>query len=218
MLENFVKKLGQCTADTEKIDVLAKIEHVLQANCTVIFMDCDSRDSAYRLFQVLNDRGAGLNEGDLLKSKTLEVLEHFLEEQEQAQKCWDEILEEEPSKVESFLRTYYASCCGKRAGRASLYDDFLTAFFPEPFNGELPQSKDEAIDLLNRVQEILAEIRIYRKITAGEWPYPGEQSVTGWDRNRLQVLVTFLSYDITLPLLLASTKLKQKKYAELGLV
>lgn len=66
--------------------MLAKIEHALQSNCTVIFMDCDSRDSAYKLFQVLNDRGAGLNEGDLLKSKTLEVLEHFPEEQEQVQK------------------------------------------------------------------------------------------------------------------------------------
>ena len=117
LLGNFVKeKLDQCAVDTEKIDMLAKIEHALQSNCTVIFMDCDSRDSAYKLFQVLNDRGAGLNEGDLLKSKTLEVLEHFPEEQEQVQKCWDEILEEEPSKVESFLRTYYASCCGKRAG------------------------------------------------------------------------------------------------------
>ena len=102
------------------------------------------------------------------------------------------------------MRTYYASCCGKRAGRASLYDDFLAAFFPGPFDGVIPQSQD-----------LLAEIRIYRKITAGEWPYPEEQSVTGWDRNRLQVLVTFLSYDITLPLLLAATKLKQKKYADL---
>lgn len=216
LLEKFVRdKLNQCTEDTEKIDVLAKIEHALQANCTVIFMDCDSRDSAYKLFQVLNDRGAGLNEGDLLKSKTLEALEKFPEEQEQAQKCWDEILEEDPSKVENFLRTYYASCYGKRAGRASLYDDFLKVFFPGPFNGNLPKTKQEANDLLIEVQNILAEIRIYRKITAGEWPYPEEQPVTGWDRNRLQVLVTFLSYDITLPLLLAATKLKQKKYADL---
>lgn len=216
LLEKFVKeKLNQCTVDTERIDVLAKIEHALQANCTVIFMDCDSQDSAYKLFQVLNDRGAGLNEGDLLKSKTLEAIECFPEEQEQVQKCWDEILEEDPSKVENFLRTYYASCCGKRAGRTSLYDDFLKAFFPRLFNGELPQTRDEASALLIKVQDILDEIHIYRKITAGEWPYPEEQPVTGWDRNRLQVLVTFLSYDITLPLLLASTKLKQKKYAEM---
>ncbi len=71
---------------------------------------------------------------------------------------------------------------------------FQRHFSREPFNGELPQSKDEAIDLLSRVQKILAEIRIYRKTTAGEWPYPGEQSVAEWDKNRLQVLVTFLSY------------------------
>lgn len=216
LLDKFVRdKLSQCTENTEKIDVLGKIEHALQANCTVIFMDCDSRDSAYRLFQVLNDRGTGLNEGDLLKSKTLEALETFPEEQEQVQKCWDEILEAEPSKVESFLRTYYASCCGKRAGRASLYDDFLKEFFPRLFKEELPKTKKDAHDLLTKVRDILDEVRIYKKITVGEWPYPEEQPVTGWDRNRLQVLVTFLSYDITLPLLLAATKLKQKKYADL---
>ena len=70
LLEKFVRdKLNQCTADTERIDVLAKIELALQTNCTVIFMDCDSRESAYKLFQVLNDRGTGLNEGDLLNQK-----------------------------------------------------------------------------------------------------------------------------------------------------
>lgn len=216
LLEKFVRdKLNQCTADTERIDVLAKIELALQTNCTVIFMDCDSRESAYKLFQVLNDRGTGLNEGDLLKSKTLEALEGYPEMQEQAQRYWDEILEEDPSKVENFLRTYYASCCGKRAGRASLYDDFLREFFPGSYEGELPGSNDEAIAFLLKVQGLLDEIRVYRKITAGEWPYPEEQSVTGWDRNRLQILVTFLTYDITLPLLLAATKLTQKKYADL---
>lgn len=216
LLEKFVRdKLNQCTADTERIDVLAKLELALQTNCTIIFMDCDSRESAYKLFQVLNDRGTGLNEGDLLKSKTLEALEGYPEKQEQAQRYWDEILEEDPSKVENFLRTYYASCCGKRAGRASLYDDFLREFFPGTYEGELPGSNDEAIAFLLKVQGLLDEIRVYRKITAGEWPYPEEQSVTGWDRNRLQVLVTFLTYDITLPLLLADTKLTQKKYADL---
>lgn len=216
LLGNFIQqKLDSCTTNSQKIDILGDIENILQSYCTVIFMDCDSRASAYKLFQVLNDRGAGLNEGDLLKSKTLEALEGYNLEQDQAQKYWDEILEEDPSKVESFLRTYFASCRGKRAGRASLYDDFLNAFFPELSRGELPDTQDKAHNLLNVIKEIRNESQLYRKIINGNWPYEEMQPVTGWDRNRLHVLVKFLSYDITLPILLAATKLDHKKYAHL---
>lgn len=216
LLAAFVqRKLDTCVTNVEKTDMLSDIEKVLQSNCTVIFMDCDSRASAYKLFQVLNDRGAGLNEGDLLKSKTLEALENYPHEQEQAQSYWDEILEEEPAKVEGFLRTYFASYCGKRAGRTTLYDDFLKVFFPDLFHGQMPTEQRQANELLQQIYSIWEEVRFYRRITAGNWPYAEVQPVTEWDRNRLNVLVKFLSYDITLPILLSATKLDHQKYAKL---
>lgn len=216
LLNDFLsKKIDICPTISDKIDILDNIEKVIQSRLTVIFMDCDSRTSAYKLFQVLNDRGSGLNEGDLLKSKTLEALLDFSNEQEQAETYWDEILKEEPSKVESFLRTYYASHCGKRAGRTSLYDDFLSKFFPKLSNGEFPSNQDEATLLLNSIYDIYHEAELYRKITTGIWPFAQSNAITDWDRNRLSVLVKFLSYDITLPLLLSATKLSEKKFAEL---
>ena len=216
LLEQYLnKKLDACTDLLDKIDLLARLEQILKTNCTVIFMDCDSRASAYKLFQVLNDRGAGLTEGDLLKSKTLEALEAYPQEQEQAQTCWDEILEDEPNKVEGFLRTYYASVCGKRAGRTSLYDDFLQEFFPDLFRGEIPYTQEAASRLLKCIRTLLLEARNYRKIINGEWPFAEAQPITEWDRNRLKVLVKFLSYDITLPLLLAATKKDHTRYSEL---
>lgn len=210
-----VQKLDKCSDLSEKIDLLLQIEQILKSNCTVIFMDCDTRTSAYKLFQVLNDRGAGLTEGDLLKSKTLEALEAYPQEQEQAQTWWDEILENEPSKVEGFLRTYYASVCGGRAGRASLYDNFLEAFFPDLFKGEVPRTQEAASQLSQCIRNLLLEARNYHKIINGQWPFDEAQPVTEWDRNRLKVLVKFLSYDITLPLLLAATKLGHKKFSVL---
>lgn len=71
-LEKFVAGIidAEATVDA-KIDALAKIENIVHNNCTIIFIDSKTRESAYKLFQVLNDRGAGLTEGDLLKSKTL---------------------------------------------------------------------------------------------------------------------------------------------------
>ena len=74
-LEKFVASVVDAgTTVDAKIDTLAKIENIVHNNCTIIFIDSKTRESAYKLFQVLNDRGAGLTEGDLLKSKTLEVL------------------------------------------------------------------------------------------------------------------------------------------------
>lgn len=200
----------------EKIDILARVEDIIHNNCTIIFINAKTRDSAYKLFQVLNDRGAGLTEGDLLKSKTLEVLEkHFSLKQASIENGWDEILQDEPKQVERFLRYYYASVCGHRVGRTSLYDDFLKRFFPSIV--EISDIVDEgtAIGVVESVNSILNEIRVYRKISSGEWPYEFAQPVTEWERKRLSVLVNILDFDIVFPILLAATKLKQKTFAEL---
>lgn len=216
-IERFVDSCIASAEDPDKqIDVLATIEDIIHNNCTIIFIDAKTRDSAYKLFQVLNDRGAGLTEGDLLKSKTLEVLEkHFSIKQASIETAWDEILQDEPKQVEQFLRYYYASVCGNRVGRTTLYDDFLKRFFPSIV--ELSDITDEgdATVVVDSVNEILREMRIYRKISSGEWPYEAAQPVTEWDRKRLDVLVNFLDFDIVYPLLLAATQLKQKTFAEL---
>lgn len=201
----------------DKVDALSDFDNIIHNNCTIIFIDADSRESAYKLFQVLNDRGAGLTEGDLLKSKTLEVLEqHFSVRQETLQNSWDEILQDDPKQVETFLRYYYASVCGSRVGRTTLYDEFLKRFFPAIVDKDNIIDEAEAISLCNEVSTILTEIRTYRKIVSGEWPYDPAQPVTEWDRKRLFVLVNYLNFDIVYPLLMAAaSQLEQKKFAEI---
>ena len=216
-IEHFIEDCLSLADDSDqKLDVLSDIENIIHKNCTIIFIDAKTRNSAYKLFQVLNDRGAGLTEGDLLKSKTLEVLEkHFPIKQSSIEGAWDEILQDEPKQVEQFLRYYYASVCGNRVGRTTLYDDFLKRFFPSIV--ELSDITDEgdATVVVDSINEILNEMRIYRRISSGEWPYEAKQPITEWDRKRLNVLVSFLGFDIVYPLLLAATKLKQKQFAEL---
>lgn len=202
-----------------KIDALGDIDNIIHNNCTIIFIDADSREAAYKLFQVLNDRGAGLTEGDLLKSKTLEVLEqHFSIRQGVLQDSWDEILQDDPKQVETFLRYYYASVCGSRVGRTTLYDEFLKRFFPTIVDKDNLVDESEAISLCDEVSTILDEMRVYRKITSGDWPYEPEQPITEWDRRRLFILINYLNFDIVYPLLMAATKLSQKKFAQVVLM
>lgn len=63
--------------------------------------------------------------------------------------------------------------------------------------------------------QILREIRTYRKLIAGIWPYEVGQPLTDWDRKRLDILIRFLDFDIVYPLLLAAVQLKQKTFADL---
>lgn len=213
----FINSIVDAIVDeNDKIDALAKFDDVIHNGCTIIFIDADSRESAYKLFQVLNDRGAGLTEGDLLKSKTLEVLEnHFSIKQESMQIDWDEILQDEPKQVEAFLRYYFASVCGYRVRRTALYDDFLKKFFPGIDNKDVVTDEEEATRLVTQVNSLLFEMRNFRKITAGEWVYPLMQPITEWERRRLYVLVNYLDFDIVYPLLMAATKLDHKKFAQL---
>ena len=209
-------KIDALTTTDDKIDAIAKIEKLIHKNCTIIFIDSKTRESAYKLFQVLNDRGAGLTEGDLLKSKTLESLEkHFSPKQASIESAWDDILQDEPKTIEQFLRYYFASVYGKRVGRTSLYDDFLKKFFPKLVDNETITEESDAIEISNTVATILSEVKTYRKLINGIWPYDSQQPITEWDRKRLDILINFLNFDIVYPILLAGAHLEEKKFAEL---
>lgn len=69
--------------------------------------------------------------------------------------------------------------------------------------------------IVDTVNQILREIRTYRKLIAGIWPYEVGQPLTDWDRKRLDILIRFLDFDIVYPLLLAAVQLKQKTFADL---
>jgi hypothetical protein len=58
----------------KKVDLLAHFGDVLRRDVSVILMPTDNEVDAYRYFQVLNDRGTNLSEGDLLRASTLEML------------------------------------------------------------------------------------------------------------------------------------------------
>ena len=87
----------------EKIDELKIVETVLLADFTVIHMVVDKRKDAYTLFQVINDRGTSLTDGDLLRAKTLEILENFENEQNAVEALWDKIFSRSSLRYEQLL-------------------------------------------------------------------------------------------------------------------
>jgi uncharacterized protein with ParB-like and HNH nuclease domain len=80
----------------DKIDDLEIVQNILDNDFTILHMVTGSREDAFRLFQVINDRGTNLTDGDLLRAKTLELLEGFNQQQDAVERMWDEILADPP--------------------------------------------------------------------------------------------------------------------------
>lgn len=206
--EYISSKVEAATNLEEKLDILKIIEDILDESFTVIHMMTESKRDAYRLFQVLNDRGTGLTVGDLLRSRTLEMLENqeFQAQQDNIQSTWNDILADHPDATENFLQWYFSSMQGRRPPSSSLLDDFLDAYFPNHSNVRdgIATSNDEANRIMQTVSNILEEVRVCRKLVDGIWPFQNNRSVTQWHKDRLRLLIVELKHTNCMPLLLAA--------------
>lgn len=198
----------------DKMDDLEKIKIIIDEDFSIINIVTHSNTEAYKLFQVLNDRGKSLTEGDLLRAKTLELLEGFRGQQDTTETTWDQILVDNPKVIDNYLRWMYSSYEGKRAGRSTLFDDFLSKFYPE--NNLSSLSSTGANNIMNTTTKINEEFLVCRKISEGNWPFnTSGRPITGWDRNRLSLLIKELGLTVTIPILLASYHLGERKFSEI---
>lgn len=208
------KLVASAATEQLKVQSLSLVSDVVEQDWTVIHMATTSRPDAYMLFQVLNDRGSGLTEGELLRSKTLEILDmHGTQLQQQTvEEDWDTILRIAPEKVEEGLRWVFASRVGQRPGKTTLFDEFLDKLFPMHTNPK--PSASELSSLVTTVSHIRAEFERMAKMLQGEWPYPFQSPVTMWDRDRLRLLIVELKHTNCMPLLIAATSLDHKTFSE----
>lgn len=210
----FVQELLKDSDTSQQLDDLKLLTEVLNDDAILILLTTESAGHAYQLFQVLNDRGISLTEGDLLRAKTLELLRSHVEIQREVADFWDEILADDPDLTEKYLRWYYSSAKGQAPKRASLYDEFREHFFSVA--DEHAVTRAEADNVVGSVRVLRDSVRLMRKLKDGEWPYAASaQPVTQWDRNRLSILITYLNHDRCIPLLLSATRLSEKSFADL---
>lgn len=196
-----------------KIDDLEILQNILDKDCTILHMVTDNKDDAFRLFQVINDRGTNLTDGDLLRTKTLELLEGFKDEQYDVERMWDDILADKPSDTNNYLNWIYESYQGSRSPTNALYDMFLDKFFPQHQSTQL--TSDDALKINSTMKDIHKDILNCRKLVEGQWLYPVQQPITSWDRTRLHMLLVALGHTLSIPLFLAAYQLDHKLFSEI---
>ncbi|MEH1925030.1 DUF262 domain-containing protein [Nostoc sp.] len=199
-----------------KMDNVEIIQNIIDIDFTILYMVTDSKEDAFRLFQVINDRGTNLTVGDLLKAKTLEIVEGFNHYQDNVELLWNNILEDAPSDTEKYLNWIYESYQGNRARQDSLFDLFLDKFFPQHKNHKTENFKeDEVIQVHTKLKNIHEDIKSCRLLVEGQWLYEVKQPIMSWDRTRLNLLLKELDHELSVPLFLAASKLDHKRFAEI---
>ncbi len=211
-INNKVLNAGSVAERAKRLQLL--VNTVLAEDCNVIFMCSDSRSEAYQIFQVLNDRGVHLTDGDLLRASTMELLDHkdHTPTQSSLAKRWDNVLAYLPADIDSYLRWYYSSHEGKRPTSSNLADQFLEFRFK--CKDRTTVGKQAAKVILAEVEQMDDEFALLETLGAGDWPYSDLSQVTSWDRERLRMLVVHLKHTNAMPLLLSLRLLDAKQFAE----
>ncbi|MCC5606274.1 DUF262 domain-containing HNH endonuclease family protein [Nostoc sp. CHAB 5834] len=215
-LSKAVKDIITSSTLEGKMDNVEIIQNIIDIDFTILYMVTDSKEDAFRLFQVINDRGTNLTVGDLLKAKTLEIVEGFNQYQDNVEVLWNNILADAPSDTEKYLNWIYESYQGNRARQDSLFDLFLDKFFPQHKDHKTENFKqDEVIQVHTKLNNIHEDIKSCRLLVEGQWLYETKQPIMSWDRTRLNLLLKELDHELSVPLFLAASKLDHKRFAEI---
>jgi hypothetical protein len=213
-IESFISKLIDPLATVDdKMESLDNLAKVVEHDFLVLHIITDTREDAYKLFQVINDRGITLSTGDLLRASTLEKVDSYNNIFDSMALQWDKILADKRTVTDSFLMWIYESHVGERSRPNSIYDNFRDQFFQECQQPNLTLAQAQALG--KKVKATYSEIQSSRKLLEGEWLFNLNQPVTEWDLNRLKLLIPTLKHSLCIPLLLAASKLKPRNFSEI---
>ncbi|HGY1012295.1 TPA: DUF262 domain-containing protein [Aeromonas salmonicida subsp. smithia] len=193
---------------TDKVIYLQNIESTFNTSCFILKVTTSNNDQAYKLFQVLNDRGRALSAIDLLRASALGLFDTTLPAeqilQDNASLLWDEITKDPTRDLEKYFSYYYSSKKATKIRKIDLHGKFYDAFFKDKTSNLLYEQIEDIRDDLNKLKEL----------EEGRWPYDNSNA-NAWEKNRLVNLIVRLFHTDCLPLLLAATKLKESKFVQI---
>jgi hypothetical protein len=216
-IQDTVRELTQTSGSSlsDRSDNLNTIDHILSEDFSLINMVTYSPKEAYRLFQVLNNRGKNLTEGDLLRARTLEKLERYSQIQKSAETLWEGILVGKSEEVSIILNAIFSSHKGNEPGANTLFEEFANLLFPQLSKEDEDFHASDASELENQIRLLNEDVQIARNLLEGQWPFEYKESIVHWDRERFRLLIIELGHTECIPLLLSSYHLGQKRFSEI---
>lgn len=194
-------ELSQHTTPEEQLAFLNSVVNTAADSFQLVVLIPTSQRYTYRLYQVVNDRGEPLRDSELLKAKSIEILDESPELLPEAQRIWDDILSDSGKDTENYLKWCYLSKIGQEWNQERLYRAYVEVYFAVSDNMTL--SAEEKAHFMESLRELHRDVIVCRKIAAGEWPYQNS-CLQEWQRNILKNLVIGMRHTICIPLLISA--------------
>ncbi|EJN3359340.1 DUF262 domain-containing protein [Vibrio alginolyticus] len=178
---------------------------VISSALKILMIKMSDVNDAYRLFQVINDRGRSLTAGDLLRASSLGMYdngERIDADLECLENIWDHITANGAASTDHKLIAYYNANVGKTVRKSALFEDFNKEFF------------QGAEDIKLQIDSLSKGVSLYQSLSKGKWPY-SDSNLTGYQKKKLYNLVVIFKHTHCLPLLMSATSLKEKKFYQL---
>ncbi len=157
----------------------------------------------YQLYQVVNDRGEPLTEGELLKAKSIEVLASNTDYVAKARSIWDDILKDPGNKTDEYLKWCYMSKVGAEKSQDRYYRAFLETYFclaDDTIITETIQAQ-----FMKDLTDLHRDLQICRQLDQGIWPYAEDSSsAEAWKKSVLSTLIVGRKHKLCIPVLLSA--------------
>lgn len=184
-----------------QVNFLIRLRNAASEAFQIVVLKPTSPKFTYRLYQVVNDRGEPLKDSELLKAKSIEILDSSPDFLSEAQRIWDDILSDSGKDTENYLKWCYLSKMGQEWKQDRLYRAYVEEYFATPDNAILTEEQKNAF--LTSLQDLHADIIVCRKIASGIWPYQNS-ILQEWQRNVLKNLVVGMRHTLCIPLLISA--------------
>lgn len=157
----------------------------------------------YQLYQVVNDRGEPLTEGELLKAKSIEVLASNTDYVAKARSIWDDILKDPGSKTDEYLKWCYMSKVGAEKSQDRYYRAFLETYFC--LSDDTIITEKIQAQFMKDLTDLHRDLQICRQLDQGIWPYAEDSSsAEAWKKSVLSTLIVGRKHKLCIPVLLSA--------------
>lgn len=198
-LQNVLESIA---ASSEKITTLKTLASVASNKLQTVVITAKEEKYTYQLYQVVNDRGEPLKDSELLKAKSIEVLDGNPEAITEARSMWDDILNDPGNETEDYLKWCYMSKLGAdKKSSERYYHVYINNYF------RIPRSKELTVEqqgiFLTSLRELYSDILLCRKLSKGIWPFDNTRYYT-WQTNVLKNLIVSMNHSLCIPVLISA--------------
>lgn len=205
IIDTWLTKNSSTKTPEEILSDMNVLFNVISKAFSIIIIKMVDVSDAYRLFQVINDRGRSLTSGDLLRAGSLGQVDASGANGatlERLEEVWDLISAGGNKNSDDRLLAYFNAKTGKVCRKTALFQNFNEKFFANN------------TDVVSTIDDIGTFSKQYDSLSKGEWPYTTSQ-LSDYQKNKLLNLVVKFKHTKCLPFLMAATQLEEKKFYQM---